>query len=115
MSNQRKHAPVFPLAATLIGIAMAVCVVSFFVKALLVRHQVIQDGERIKRLEHAVTEMNAKNESLLARKNELTSVDSLKNALRNDFLKLRKIDERFVVNVTQPPPAVAVTTGVEAH
>jgi len=115
MPNARKHAPVFPLAATLIGIAMAVCVVSFFVKALLVRHQVIQDGERIKRLERQLAEYNAKNESLQARKNELTSVGALQHALTNDFLKLRKIDERFVVNVTQPRPTVAVTTGVEAR
>ncbi len=94
---------------------MAVCVVSFFVKALLVRHQVIQDGDRIKRLERDVTEFTAKNESLLAKKNELISVAALQKAMNNDFLRLRKIDERFVVNVTLPRPAVAVSNGVEAR
>jgi hypothetical protein len=115
MSNQRKHAPVFPLAATIIGIGIAVCVVSFFVKALLVRHQVVQDGERIKRLERQVAEVTAKNESLLAKKNELISVPALRLAMDRGFLKLQAIDERFVINVAQPRPAVAVTTGGEAR
>lgn len=113
MANQHKHAPVFPLAATLIGTVVAIFIVSFFVKALLVHHQVVQDGERIKRLERAVVEVQAKNEALLAKKNELTSVPALRQALASGFLKLQPVDERFVINVAQPRPAVAATTGGE--
>jgi hypothetical protein len=115
MANQHKHTPVFPLAATLIGLGMAICVVSFFVKALLVRHQVMQDGERIKRLERSLAEVTAKNEAFLAKKNELISVPALKNAIASGFLKLQPIDERYVRNVAQPRPAVAATTGVEGR
>lgn len=115
MANQHKHAPVFPLAFTIIGVAVAVCIVSFLVKALLVRHQVIQDGDRIKRLERALAEITAKNESLLARKNEIVSVPALKAAMDRGFLKLQPIDNQFVRNVTTPRPAVAVTTSGEAR
>jgi hypothetical protein len=115
MANQHKHAPVFPLAFTIIGVAVAVCIVSFLVKALLVRHQVMQDGERIKRLERTLGEITAKNESLLARKNELTSVPALEAALKNGFLKLQPVHNQFVRNVSVPRPAVAVTTSGEAR
>ena len=115
MSNQRKNAPAFPLVATLIGIAMAICFVSFVVKALLVHHQVVQDGERIKRLERSLQEVNAKNEAFLSKKNDLISVPALRGAMASGFLKLAPIDERFVINVAQPRTAVAVSTSGEAR
>ncbi len=115
MANQHKHAQAFPLAATLIGIAMAICVVSFFVKALLVRHQVVQGGDRIKHLERALAEVNAKNEAFLSKKNDLTSVPALRAAMASGFLKLQAIDERFVITVAQPRPAVAAATTLEGR
>jgi hypothetical protein len=115
MPNQRKHAPVFPLAATIIWIAVAACVVTFFVKALLVRHQVMQDGERIKRLERQLAEINAKNESLQSKKYDLISVPALRKAMASGFLKLLPIDESTVRSVVPPRPAVVAASGEEAH
>jgi hypothetical protein len=103
MSNKRRHAQAFPLAATLIGVAIAVCIAVFAIKALTVKYQLIQGGEKLKRLEREFAAVANKNESLQAKKDLLISAPNLTKALETGAIKLVKIDDRLVVNVGRPP------------
>ena len=108
MSNKRRHAQAFPLAATLIGVAIAVCIAVFAIKALTVKYQLIQGGEKLKRLERDLASANVKNEALQTQKDLLTSPPNLAKALEKGGINLVKIDEKFVVNVGRPPRAQVV-------
>jgi hypothetical protein len=108
MSNKRRHAQAFPLAATLIGVAIAVCIAVFAIKALTVKYQLIQGGEKLKRLEREFASVTVKNESLQTQKDRLISPPNLIKALQTGFITLAKIDEKYVVNVGRPPRAQVV-------
>ena len=103
MSNQRRHAQAFPLAATLIGVAIAVCIAVFAIKALTVKYQLIQGGEKLKRLEREFASVVVKNEALQTQKDLLTSPPNLAKALEKGVINLVKIDEKYVVNVGRAP------------
>ena len=108
MSNKRRHAQAFPLAATLIGVAIAVCIAVFAIKALTVKYQLIQGGEKLKRLEREFASVMVKNEALQTQKDRLISPPNLIKALETGFIALAKIDEKYVVNVGRPPRAKVV-------
>jgi hypothetical protein len=108
MSNKRRHAQAFPLAATLIGVAIAVCIAVFAIKALTVKYQLIQGGEKLKRLERELASVLVKNEALQTQKDTLTSPPSLAKALEKGVINLTKIDEKYVVNVGRAPRAQVV-------
>ncbi len=91
----------------LIGSVMLICVVGFFIKSLMVKHGAMQDGDRVKRLEKELTELNIKNEALQTKKDQLTSVPALRKKLEGKVLHLKPIEDRFVVNVGQSRPTVA--------
>ena len=97
--NKRRHAKSFPLAATIIIVAVAVCTVTFLVKALMVKYQVVEGGNKLKRLERELSELTVKSEALQTRKDMLTSPPRLKTAIDTGVLNLNAIDEKFVVNV----------------
>lgn len=103
--NKRRHAKSFPLAATIIIIAVAICGVTFAIKALSVKYQVIQGGNKLKQIERELAELNVKNEALQTRKDLLTSPPRLQEAINKGILGLMKIDEKFVVNVGRPVKA----------
>lgn len=103
MSNKRRHAQAFPLAATLIGVAIAVCIAVFAIKALTVKYQLIQGGEKLKRLEREYASVVVKNEALQTQKDLLISPPNLAKALEKGVIGLVKIDEKYVVNVGRPP------------
>lgn len=103
MSNKRRHAQAFPLAATLIGVAIAVCIAVFAIKALTVKYQLIQGGDKLKRLEGELATVLVKNEALQTQKDLLISPPNLAKALEKGVIKLSKIDEKYVVNVGRPP------------
>jgi len=108
MSNKRRHAQAFPLAATLIGVAIAVCIAVFAIKALTVKYQLIQGGEKLKRLERELASAVVKNEALQTQKDLLTSPPNLAKAVEKGATNLMKIDEKYVVNVGRPPRAPVV-------
>ena len=99
MSNKRRHAQAVPLAAILIGVAVAVCVAVFAIKALTVKYQLIQGGDKLKQLERELASVNVKNESLQTQKDLLISPPSLAKALEKGVIKLVKIDDKYVVPV----------------
>jgi hypothetical protein len=103
MSNKRRHAQAFPVAATLIGVAIAVCIAVFAIKALTVKYQIIQGGEKLKRVERELSSVVVQNESLQTQKDMLVSVPSLTKALATGVIDLVKIDEKYVVNVGRVP------------
>jgi hypothetical protein len=108
MSNKRRHAQAFPLAATLIGVAIAVCIAVFAIKALTVKYQLIQGGEKLKRIEREYASIMVQNEALQAKKDQLISPLNLGKALETGFITLAKIEEKYVVNVGRPPRAQVV-------
>jgi cell division protein FtsL len=109
MSNKRRHAQAFPLAATLIGVAIAVCIAVFAIKALTVKYQLIQGGEKLKRLERELTSVSVKNEAFQTQKDLLISPPNLAKALEKGVINdLEKIDEKYVINVGRPPRAQVV-------
>ena len=108
MSNKRRHAQAFPLAATLIGVAIAVCIAVFAIKALTVKYQLIQGGEKLKRLEREFASVVVKNEALQTQKDLLISPPNLIKALERGVIDLAKIDEKYVVNVGRPPRAQVI-------
>jgi hypothetical protein len=103
MSNKRRHAQAFPLAATLIGVAIAVCLSVFAIKALTVKYQVIQGGNKLKQLERELSAVAVKNEGLQTQKDRLTSAPALVKAMEKGVIKLVKIEEKHVINVGRAP------------
>ena len=98
--NQRRHAKAFPLVATLVTIALAICFVTFAVKALMVKYQVLQGGSKIKQLEHEVAALAVNNQALLAEKAQLTSATELKKKFLAGFFKdLLVIKDNAVIPV----------------
>ena len=106
--NSRRYAQAVPLIAILMVVIVVVSVAAFFIKTLMVKHQVVVGGDRIKRLETELAELNNKNEALQTKKDQLTSVPALQKVVSKGFVSLVNIDEKFVVNVNQPRPVVAI-------
>ena len=106
--NSRRYAQAVPVVAILMVVVVIVSIAVFFIKTLIVKHQVIAGGDRIKRLEKELAELSNKNEALQTKKDQLTSVPALQKAVSKGFVNLVKIDEKFVVNVSRPRPSVAV-------
>ena len=104
MPNKRRHAQAFPLTATLIGVAIAVCLAVFAIKALTVKYQVIQGGEKLKRLERELEEYTVKNEALQTEKHKMIAPQVLAKFQANGTLKLMKIEEKSLIHVGQPRP-----------
>jgi hypothetical protein len=102
--NQRRHAKAFPLAATLVIVALAICFVTFAVKALTVKYQVVQAGSKIKQYEHELNALALSNQSLQTTKDRLTSPTELKKKFDADYFKGRliEINETFVYTVGRP-------------
>jgi hypothetical protein len=101
--NQRRHAKAFPLAATLIIIALAICFVTFAIKALMVKYQLVQGGSKIKELERELTALALSNQSLQTKKERLISAPELKKQLEIGHLKgLVPIKDGSVIPVMPP-------------
>ena len=107
-ANRPRHAQAFPVLYTFIGIAVAVCFVGLGIKALIVQQELKQGGERLKRLKKDLAELTIKNEGLLAKKDVLTSPPKLEALIRNGTLKLKPIDDKFVVRIGPVRRGVAV-------
>jgi hypothetical protein len=101
--NQRRHAKAFPLAATLVILALAICFVTFAIKALMVKYQVVQGGTKIKQLERELGALALSNQSLQTAKARLISPPELKRKLDSGFFKgLLEIKENYVITVGRP-------------
>ena len=111
MSNKRRHAQAFPLTATLIGLAVAACLTVFAIKALTVKYQVIQGGDKLKRLEKELAELTIKNEDFQTEKDRLTSPPALLKGIESGLISLQAVDDKYVVPVpVRVPVKLTVTT-----
>ena len=97
--NKRRYAQAVPLAYICIGLAILICAGTFGIKILMLKQQLKQGGERLGRLRKELNEVNTSNEALHTKKNQLTSLPALKKAIADGVIKLKPIDESFVVNV----------------
>ena len=109
-ANRKRYAQAVPVVYICIGIGIAVCIVGFCVKALILQHQVRQGGERLRRLQKEFAEVNIKNEALQTKKDQLTSTPALQKAIKDGFVKLVKIEDQFVVHVGTAGRRVAVAS-----
>ena len=109
-ANQRRYAQAVPLAYICIGLAILIYVGTFGIKILMLKQQTKHGGERLGRLRKELSVVNTSNESLRTRKEQLTSLPALKKAIADGVIKLKPIEESFVVNVPAARRTVAVTT-----
>ena len=109
-ANQRRYAQAVPLAYICIGLAILIYVGTFGIKILMLKQQVKQGGERLGRLRKELSTVNTSNEALRTKKEQLTSLPALKKAIADGVIKLKPIEESFVVNVPAARRTVAVTT-----
>jgi|GEM_PF-2258863 len=106
-SNHRRHANALPIAGWCLWITVAFCIVGFFVKALMVRYQVHQGGEKIKELEHQIVEFDLKNRDLETRYERFASRTELDKRRKAGFFPLVEIKEVNVVHVNRNASEVA--------
>ena len=98
-ANQRRYAQAVPLAYICIVVAILICAGTFGVKILMLKQQLKQGGERLGKLRKELNAVNTSNESLRTKKEQLTSLPALKKAIADGVIKLKPIEESFVVNV----------------
>ena len=108
-ANQRRYAQAIPLAYICIAVAILVCAATFGIKVLLLKQELKQDGERLGKLRKEIEKLTTGNQALLTKKEQLTSLPALKKAIADGVIKLKPIDESFVVNVPAARRAVAAT------
>ena len=109
-ANQRRYAQAVPVVYICIGLAILVCLGTFGIKILFLKQQLKQGGERLGRVRRELNEVNTSNEALRTKKEQLTSLPALKKAIADGVIKLKPIEESFVVNVPAARRTVAVTT-----
>jgi hypothetical protein len=108
-ANQRRYAQAVPIVYICIVVAILICAGTFGVKILFLKQQLKQGGERLGRLRKELNVVNTSNEALRTKKEQLTSLPALKKAIADGVIKLKPIDEAFVVNVPASPRTVAVS------
>ena len=109
-ANQRRYAQAVPLAYICIGLAILIYAGTFGIKILLLKQQLKQGCERQGRLRRELSEVTTSNEALRTRKNQLTSLPTLKKAIADGVIKLKPIEESSVINVPASRRTVAVST-----
>jgi hypothetical protein len=109
-ANQRRYAQAVPLVYICIGLAILICAGTLGIKILMLKQEIKQGGERLGKLRKELSAVNTSNESLRTRKEQLTSAPALKKAIADGVIKLRPIEDSFVVNVPAVRRTVAVTT-----
>ena len=105
--NQRRYAQAVPVVYICIGVALLMCMATFGIKVLMLKQQLKQGSERLAELRRKISATSTTNQSLRTKREQLTSLPALKKAIADGTIKLKPIDESFVVNV--PAARVAVT------
>jgi uncharacterized protein YoxC len=108
-ANHRRYAQAIPLAYICIALAILICAGTFGIKILMLKQQIKQGSERLGKLRKETTAVKSSNESLRTKKEQLTSLPALKKAIADGVIKLKPIEESFVVNVPAGRHAVAVS------
>ena len=109
-ANKRRYAQAVPLAYICIFVAVLICAATFGIRVLMLKQQLKQGAEHLAVLKKKISAANTSNESLRTKKEQLTSITSLKKAIADGVIKLKPIEDSFVVSV--PASRVAVSTPV---
>jgi len=65
----------------------------------MVQQQLKQGGERLKNLRARIDEMANSNDYLKTQKKKLTAAPALEKAIKDGFIKLVPIEQRFVLSI----------------
>ncbi len=109
-ANQRRYAQAVPVVYICIGVALLICAATFGIKVLMLKQQLKQGSERLSELRKRITAAETGNQALLTKREQLISLPALKKAIADGVIKLKPIDEAFVVNVSTPRPSVVAIT-----
>ena len=109
-ANQRRYAQAVPVIYICIGVALLICAATFGIKVLMLKQQLKQGSERIAELRKKITAVNTGNQALRTRREQLTSLPALKKAIADGVVKLKPIEDCFVVPVPASHSAVAAIT-----
>ena len=107
-ANQRRYAQAVPLTYICIGVVVLICMATFGIKVLMLKQQLKQGSERLAELRKKISAANTGNVALRTKREQLTSLPSLKKAIADGVIKLKPIEDAFVVNVPAARSAVAV-------
>ena len=113
--NQRRYAQAIPLAYICIALAILICAGTFGIKILMLKQQLKQGGERLAKIRRDLSAVNASNETLKSKREQLTSITALKKAIADGVIKLKPIDDSFVVTVPPARRTVAVADTEEGR
>ena len=111
-ANQRKYAQAVPIAYICIFVAVLICAATFGIRVLMLKQQLKQGGEQLAAMRKHINAANISNESLRTKKEQITSITALKKAIADGVIKLKPIEDSFVVNV--PATRVAVTSATSS-
>jgi cell division protein FtsB len=106
-ANRPRHAQKLPLIYIIVGMAIFGCAAGFGIKLLNVKLRIVQDGQRLKRIDKELASLTKKNEGLATQREQLTSQPALAKAIKGGFVKVVPIDEKFVIQVGAPKHRVA--------
>lgn len=107
-ANQRRYAQAVPITYICIAVAVLICAATFGIKVLMLKQQLKQGSERLAELRKKINATNTSNVALRTKREQLTSLPALKKAITDGVIKLKPIEESFVVNV--PVSRVAAIT-----
>ena len=110
-ANQRRYAQAVPIAYICIFVAVLICAATFGIRVLMLKQQLKQGGEQLAGLRKKINAANISNESLRTKKEQLTSITALKKAIADGVIKLKLIEDAFVVSVPASRVAVSGATG----
>jgi hypothetical protein len=116
-ANQRRYAQAVPIAYICIFVAVLGCAATFGIRVLMLKQQLKQGAEHLAVLRKKISAANTSNESLRTKKEQLTSITSLKKAIADGVIKLKPIDEAAVVSVsaTRVAATAPITTAEEGR
>jgi hypothetical protein len=109
-ANQRRYAQAVPITYICIGVVVLVCMATFGIKVLMLKQQLKQGSERLTDLRKKINAANTGNVALQTKREQLTSLPALKKAIADGIIKLKPIEDSFVVNVPASHSAVAAAT-----
>lgn len=107
-ANQRRYAQAVPITYICIAVAVLICAATFGIKVLMLKQQLKQGSERLADLRKKIISTSTGNVALRTKREQLTSLPALKKAIADGFIRLKPIEESFVVNV--PASRVAAIT-----
>lgn len=114
-ANQRRYAQAVPVVYICIFIAVLIWAATFCIRVLMLKQQAKQGAEQLAGLRRKISAANTSNESLRTKKEQLTSITSLKKAIADGVIKLKPIDDSAPVVIVSAVRVAASAPLVSAE